>query len=261
MMKKYLKKTWIGPLQFILATPLFFCASLWAEVQFQSKVETVHLVELYTSEGCYSCPPADRWLSNLDGKTGLFTDFVPLAFHVDYWNYLGWRDTYSEAEYSKRQRRYHRLGQVSGVYTPGMFLDGHEWRAWRKNNYRSINAKSASEQVGILNVTYDQGKAAFVFTPTANDQSVGKAYIALLGAGIEADIPAGENKGKTLDHDFVVLDLQQLKLSKNEEGQFVANLPNLKSDLTAPRYALAAWVTNANDSAPIQAAGTWIDKP
>ena len=78
---------------------------------FESGAERVNLVELYTSEGCSSCPPADRWLSGLRRNRGLWQQVVPLAFHVDYWDNLGWRDQFADASWSERQRQYAVQGQ------------------------------------------------------------------------------------------------------------------------------------------------------
>src|SRR5580765_3864389 len=85
-----------------------------------------HLVELYTSEGCSSCPPADDWLRRLPASAGV----VALAFHVDYWDYLGWRDRFADPRYSKRQQAQAGHDRASGVYTPQIVLDGHAWSGW-----------------------------------------------------------------------------------------------------------------------------------
>ena len=98
---------------------------------FESSERQTRLIELYTSEGCSSCPPADRWLTTLRDAEGLWTEFIPLAFHVTYWNYLGWRDEFSDASFDQRQRR-RAASAGSGVYTPGVFLDGDEYRRWRR---------------------------------------------------------------------------------------------------------------------------------
>jgi len=85
------------------------------------------LLELYTSEGCSSCPPADRWLSGLRGRDDLLGRLVPLAFHVDYWNDLGWEDRFAKPEYSARQGSISRRNRSRSVYTPQFVLDGRDW--------------------------------------------------------------------------------------------------------------------------------------
>jgi hypothetical protein len=79
----------------------------------------VTLLELFTSQGCSSCPPAERWLNVLIEDQHLWSGIVPLAFHVDYWDYLGWQDKYAHPENGERQRAYARMGRARGVYTPG----------------------------------------------------------------------------------------------------------------------------------------------
>src|SRR5579859_334549 len=100
---------------------LILCACSMANamaVTFQSSERQTSLLELYTSEGCSSCPPAEAWISNLKSRSGLWTDFVPVAFHVDYWNGLGWRDKLSSEEFSQRQRDYAQAWSAQDVYTP-----------------------------------------------------------------------------------------------------------------------------------------------
>ncbi|MCP5161451.1 MAG: DUF1223 domain-containing protein, partial [Hahellaceae bacterium] len=100
------------------------------EVTFQSEAKQTALLELFTSEGCSSCPPADAWLSTLQHDPRLWRDFIPVAFHVDYWDRLGWKDTLASPAYSHRQQVYQQQKLTSGVYTPGFVLAGEEWRGW-----------------------------------------------------------------------------------------------------------------------------------
>ena len=98
-----------------------------AQTQLHSGNQQTTLVKLYTSVGCSSCPPADRWYSRLREHPDLWQSVIPIAFHVDYWNYLGWPDRFSDRSYSSRQRKYRSQGRASGVYTPGVFAAG----CWR----------------------------------------------------------------------------------------------------------------------------------
>lgn len=99
-------------------------------IQFQSSERQTSLLELYTSEGCSSCPPAEKWLSGMKSESGLWTDFVPVAFHVDYWNSLGWRDRWSSEKFSDRQRVYAQAWGSENIYTPELVLNGKEWSNW-----------------------------------------------------------------------------------------------------------------------------------
>ena len=105
-----------------------------SSVTFTSPVKQSTLLELYTSEGCSSCPPADQWLSTLKNDKKLWKEIVPIAFHVDYWDYLGWKDEFSKAEYTQRQRNYARWHNLGTIYTPGFVQNGKEWRGWRRNH-------------------------------------------------------------------------------------------------------------------------------
>src|SRR5271165_2157908 len=97
-----------------------------APLTFQSIGKQTALIELYTSEGCSSCPPAETWMSRLKESSGLWKDFVPLAFHVDYWDYLGWRDPWGKRVFSDRQQAYAQSWRSDSVYTPGFVLNGRE---------------------------------------------------------------------------------------------------------------------------------------
>jgi hypothetical protein len=98
------------------------------ELVFNHSGPKAALVELYSSEGCSSCPPAEAWLNHLKAAPGLWSEVFPVAFHVDYWDNLGWPDRLASASYTQRQRDYAaRLGQDS-VYTPEFIVNGHEWR-------------------------------------------------------------------------------------------------------------------------------------
>src|SRR5437868_8296991 len=126
----------------------------------RSGERTAALVELYTSEGCSSCPPADRWLSNV-GKAFATEQVVPLALHVDYWDYIGWKDPFARREFSQRQRRLSQLQRASFVYTPQVLVQGTDFRAWGRPEFDRaigrINARPAraSLELQILGASAD----------------------------------------------------------------------------------------------------------
>lgn len=216
--------------------------------QFESGEQQVPLIELFTSEGCSSCPPADRWLSGLRDDEQLWSGFVPVAFHVDYWDYIGWKDPYASREYSQRQRRYAAEYSESTVYTPGMRKNGEEWRSWR---FLGKPEDKSATDVGKITLTVsDAGSfdAAFL------GQGAKVLNVALLGVDIENDVTRGENSGKTLKHDFVVLGIS--RFSSAEQGKWSGELP--KPSVEAERYAIAAWVTNGASQVPIQATGGYL---
>lgn len=239
----------------VLCGTLLVVGSLRAEeVTMVSGPERVSLVELYTSEGCSSCPPAERWLGELRANRGLWKQFVPLAFHVDYWDGLGWEDQWSKRQFTTRQRRY-AAGWGSGtVYTPGVVLNGREWRAWR-----GADPASAADhpKVGDLEIrATTEGEVAVLFSPAKQVPGTIIANVALLGTGIRSDVKAGENRGRELRHDFVVLEWISAPMSSGETQRASAKLTIPKE--RPRRLAIAAWVTTADDPSPIQAAGGWL---
>jgi hypothetical protein len=222
--------------------------------RYASGTEAVALVELYTSEGCSSCPPADRWLQGLVDDAGLWTRIVPVAFHVDYWDYIGWRDPYATALHALRQRRYAELGAVSQVYTPGFVVDGQEWRGW----FARQPIRPARRSPGVLTVEMiDSVRARVDFRPQAGTGEAMNVSIALLGFGLESSIDAGENAGRTLRHDFVVLGSVEVPLLRDQNG-FNAEVALPPLSQPSQRLALAAWVSRADSPAPVQAVGGWL---
>jgi hypothetical protein len=89
-----------------------------------------------------SCPPADEWLGRQKEATELWQRLIPLAFHVDYWDYLGWWDRFASAEFSQRQRDYRHSGGLGSVYTPGVVVNGQEWRGWYRGESISYDNES-----------------------------------------------------------------------------------------------------------------------
>ena len=186
---------------------------------FKSDAPKATLIELYSSEGCSSCPPAEAWLSQLKTSPRLWHDLYPVAFHVDYWDGLGWPDRFARPAYTQRQRDYAAsLGQDS-VYTPEFVIDGHEWRGWFKGDRTPPPPPGTS---GELSLTLkDQGKAAAVtYTPSANPSDSYRANIALLGLNITSDVQRGENQGSRLQHDFIVLDFVSKPMTPVTPGHF-----------------------------------------
>lgn len=224
-----------------------------ASLTFSSKEQRAVLLELYTSEGCSSCPPADRWLSRLKDDPRLWNQIVPVAFHVDYWNYLGWPDRFADARFSRRQEQYERYGYLQTVYTPGVVKNGREWRGW---SHTGIPV-STGDKGGVLKANIHDGGIAAKFVPDHGRQSPLVLNVALLGFNLTTRVVAGENAGKFLSHDFVVLDFRQFTEAPRD-GQFTWKLPGILNGAAHDRSAIALWVSAVDDPTPLQAAGTWL---
>lgn len=237
----------------LIVLSLQFSTLLHAKV-FQSGEVQVHLLELYSSQGCSSCPPADRWLNDLKNNGGLWKNFIPVAFHVDYWDYLGWKDPYSQSTFSNRQRLIAASWKNGSVYTPGVVLDGKEWRNWGNISELNVSAKV----VGVLTATHEDGTFNFSveYAPSKNLKfSKWVLHGALMGNNIKTQILSGENGGKQLEHEFVALDFKQVIMDKMRET-YIASI-NFSSPLKQNAKSLSAvfWVSEENTSAPIQAVG------
>jgi len=222
----------------------------------QSGPARVALLELYTSEGCSSCPPAETWLSSLAQDDRVWKDVAPVAFHVDYWDYLGWGDVFATSAFSERQRDYAEAWESPRIYTPGFVLNGSEWRGWRDGK----NIPAANGSAGTLKLELGGTGAAVRFDP-AKDIKTPIAHVVLLGMGLTRKIDAGENKGKTLAHDFVVLDYKRAPLVKNGAGWAGRSVWLRKHAEKPARYAAAVWVTDGDRGVPLQAAGGWLQDP
>ena len=240
-----------------------FATSAFADAtHLQSKSERVLLLELYTSEGCSSCPPADRWLSNLGEDPRLWHDLVPVAFHVDYWDYIGWPDRFAEADYGERHRRYARQGHIDNVYTPGLVVAGNEWRAWFRH---PVLEPPPAVEVGqlALEVEVDVGGGGAAvqlvarYEPAFSLPREAELHVAMLGFDLSTEVLSGENHGRRLEHDFVVLSYATLPM-RSEQGGLVASGPLPTSDLDETPRAIAAWVSLTGDQRPIQAVGGWL---
>jgi hypothetical protein len=170
------------------------------------------LLELYTSEGCSSCPPADRFLTGLKQENISREQLIPLAFHVTYWDYIGWQDRFGNKRYDQRQRRQARLAGSSGVYTPQLMMNGEDYRRYRSfyADIGRINAQAAEYKLELI-ATIDADTVSVKLDTTQQQPpstNAAVAYIALYEHDLESQVDDGENKGAHLHHDYVVRELK-----------------------------------------------------
>ncbi|HKX93900.1 MAG TPA: DUF1223 domain-containing protein [Methylibium sp.] len=201
------------------------------------------VVELYTSEGCSSCPPADRWLSTLKGRDGVF----PLAFHVDYWDRLGWTDRFASPAWTRRQVDAAARRRSAAVYTPQVLVNGAEHRRWP-----ALPAVSAPAVVALsLQRDGESYRARVGRLPGAPARLAG--YWAVTEDAHVTRVRAGENGGATLHHDAVVRELHPVAQVGDAPLVF---MPRSGPDPTSgpkPRQVLFV-VTDADSGRPLQAA-------
>ena len=235
---------------------IWFSTIAYAQAEsqtFQSTDTRVNIIELYTSEGCSSCPPADRWLSKFKNDDRLWKEFIPVAFHVDYWNYIGWPDRFAAPEYGQRQRNYAIESNLSTVYTPGVMLNGKEWRA---RHYKRALVLDKTKGVGNLNVVIDGEQLMASFITEHRDNSA-FLNVSILGFDLITTVKAGENSGRELQHDFVVLGYQRIPMNDSTDGYtLTTELPEVVEN--AQKTGLAVWVDSGSDLTPVQATGGWL---
>lgn len=211
------------------------------------------VVELYTSEGCNSCPPADRWLSRLKGQSGV----VALAFHVDYWDRLGWKDRFASPAYTQRQAQQQAVNGARFSYTPQVVLDGVDQPRWSGIAPEALARGEPVRQAAPVDITLAQDGAqvrAVVQTRASAPPRLA-AYWAVTENDHRTAVKAGENEGATLLHDFVVRRFVEVAPWSSASGEPTT----LRLDVPAigaagPRQTVNLVVLDAATRRPVQAA-------
>lgn len=165
----------------------------------QSSASVTPVVELYTSEGCNSCPPADRWISSLKAEPGV----VALAFHVDYWDRLGWKDRFARPAFTQRQAQQQQSNGARFSYTPQVVLNGADRPQWHSQPAANAVRERAPAKVDIV-LTRDGNQFQARVRALHGAPARLAAYWAVSENGHSTAVNAGENQGETLKHDFVV---------------------------------------------------------
>lgn len=193
------------------------------------------VVELFTSEGCSSCPPADRLLGNLVAEADSNgTAVYPLSFHVDYWNRLGWSDPFSSPLYSARQRTYAHALKLDGLFTPQMVVNGRWSFVGSDASAAATHISEALQEEGNLKVTAeakfldDTVVVSFQATPSNASSSPADAIVnvALVERDLKVEVPRGENSGRTLHHDNVVRAFESVRPTGLPQGTVNLAMPS-----------------------------------
>ena len=208
----------------------------------QSGATLPRLVELYTSEGCSSCPPADRWLSGLKGQPGV----IAVAFHVDYWNGLGWRDRFSSPAYTERQKQGVGVNGARYAYTPQIVINGRDWR--------SASLPAASSEPARVRLAWSRS-ASGELKLSAEALPGAPARMRLWWVRVEdghsSRVRAGENRGETLSHDSVVREYASLPAwDGRARGEWSVPVAAAEAGHASRWIAVA---TDARDDAVLQA--------
>ena len=190
----------------------------------------------YTSEGCNSCPAAEVWLGQLEDR-GFGSDrVIPIALHVDYWDYLGWRDIYADPRHSQRQQQHVKRNRLSTAYTPQLILDGKNLRPSRLlgSRLKKINATDAKVEIRLSAGPVKNSQVTVKAFVKPKNKSAGdnKLFIALVSNKIISSIAAGENAGRKLTHHYVVHKLTgPIKSSLIYEKSYLLDPKNNSSGL------------------------------
>jgi hypothetical protein len=181
------------------------------------------IVELFTSEGCSSCPPADRALRFLAEQQPVGgAEIIPLAFHVDYWNNLGWQDKFSSAAFSKRQELYVARFGIEGSYTPEMVVDGRaEFLGSDTGRAAKVIADALKNKKGSAAIALD-GDTISVSITDLPQHHPATVFVAVTEDNITSQVKAGENNGQTFNHTSVVRSLSTLGLIEKDATAFEA---------------------------------------
>lgn len=200
----------VSRLVLILALAMLGLFSMSAEAvcSVTSNAQRAVLIELYTSEGCSDCPPADKWLSRFKRAPASGAHIVPLAYHVDYWDDLGWKDPYARTEFGQRQRAAVRRQHGRTVFTPQILIDGRTLLQWRdeKSFASRVEATTKLPAGAQIELSMDpqSDRNWQVHTTVSGASRDAVLYLALFENGLVSQVTRGENSGKKLHHDFVV---------------------------------------------------------
>jgi hypothetical protein len=237
----------------LLALPLFAAEN----ISVTSSQQQTAVVELYTSEGCSSCPPADQWLEALIKVPKQELDVLALAFHVDYWDYLGWQDRFGNPKHTNRQRQLGANNRQSSIYTPEFFVDGAEARGTRNviDKIHSSNSKPSTLELK-LSVSKMAGALLLELQTVAEDVSIKTlhSYYIVYESQLASDVKRGENSGKYLRHQQVVRYMSPALQLEEVSRHKITIDPEWQLENTG----VAAMITSADNQTYLQAVHTPI---
>ena len=231
----------------LIATPTFAGEKITAT----SNGQQTAVVELYTSEGCSSCPSADKWLASLIEVPKDELDVLALAFHVDYWDYLGWKDRFGSPKNTKRQRQLGANNHQGSIYTPEFFVDGMEARGTRKvlQKIRSANQQQAGIQLKlVISKSSDELQLELQSDSLKTDNKSLQHRYFVYENELMSDVKRGENSGERLFHQQVVRYMSSALKLKDFNHHSISINPEWRLD----NIGVAALVTSAGNEDYLQ---------
>ena len=248
-------------LPMMFASRVALAATCAPAISAKSGSTSTTILELYTSEGCNSCPPADKWFSTLNvARDGV----VPLAFHVDYWDYIGWKDRFAKSLYTQRQREAVTRQGSRVSYTPQLMLDGRDLRVWSHQAQFQSRVKEIANRpprAGLVldAITADNTVEASLSANVAlaADRADAVVFIAVTENNLSNRVTAGENRGVNLKHDHVVRELIgpiAIDAQERAAGKFtVRRAITLGADWKRGDLSLVAFLQNSRNGEVLQA--------
>lgn len=216
----------------------------------------VSLLALYTSEGCSSCPPADRFLSGLQNTGVTNQQLIPLAFHVTYWDYIGWKDPYASSEHDDRQRKIAAFDKRKTIYTPQFVFNGSDYRDY--DNF-SENVRRNILQIAKVDIEINAVKKQQelqVELKTDNSRSKLETivyYLVLYENNLISEVDDGENEGKTLHHNYVVRKIHgPFEQNKNKKVASFEQTVLIEKDWIKNDLGLVAYAQNPKNGEILQ---------
>lgn len=233
-----------------LSTTLLWAgqAAAAANCSVQSAATSPPLIELYTSEGCSSCPPADRWLSELLKRQ---PDSALLAFHVDYWDYIGWKDRFADPRYSARQRTRVNAAGDRTVYTPQVMSGPSIRLNWRDGAVATLAAQPSAAELSMSAQRSDSRVDVELRGRFPAGQPALEVMLALHSDGLSSEIRSGENRGVTLHHDRVVRQLLG-PFTPGADGELRIEQSFTLPDEPGRNPGLLAFVQRSDSAQPLQ---------
>jgi len=201
---------------------LFFSTFLFAQQK------PVVVLELFTSQGCSSCPPADTVLEDIK-NTSNPEEIIPLSYHVDYWDYIGWKDPYASKQFTDKQRIYGRKFNSSSIYTPQLVINGKEHIVGSdrvnilKKIEQKLNQKKVANSVKVKNVTQKENTVNFSYQIEGAIKNKNIHFILVLNEKV-TNVKRGENSNRTLSNNNIVVK-EDIKALTNSEGNYEIKIP------------------------------------
>ncbi len=247
--------------RFIAIALLVFSLPVMAETKSvytaSSDTHRTAILELYTSEGCSSCPPADEFVASLPEAGINLEQVIPLALHVDYWDYIGWKDPYANSEFVSRQRKISDQNN-SAVYTPQLVLNGKNVRdaSKFKDVLEDINNTGANINLALQASYPSADELTVTLNATPEDKRFSgnsQIYIGLAENDLTSRINSGENAGRTLKHQHVVRVLKGPYALNNSDQTQLDERFKVDEQWNKGNLELFAFVQNKTDGDVLQA--------